>query len=141
MLFHPLHPLVATIPSSRLKLQPHTGLRTHYHVTSLTSVQMVIITKVVMLQPHTVLRTHSPPWSLVKDSKDITLISLNTPAHSCTPRFAYLSISLDTGWFRTITFSSTGMVTTLSAPGRPRLRASCSVQLVGPPVGHRGQRR
>ena len=50
MLLHPLHPLVATIPSSRLKLQPHTGLRTHYHVTTLTSVQMVVITKVVMLQ-------------------------------------------------------------------------------------------
>ena len=45
MLFHLLHPLVATIPSSRLKLRPHTGLKTHYHITSLTSVQMVGITK------------------------------------------------------------------------------------------------
>ena len=45
MLFHPFHPLVTTIPSSRLKMRPHTDSRAHYHVTSLTSVQMVVITK------------------------------------------------------------------------------------------------
>ena len=57
MLFHLLHPLVATIPSSRLKLRPHTGLKTHYHITSLTSVQMVGITKGGDATPTTIIRT------------------------------------------------------------------------------------